>query len=264
MKLPQLALSGCLLVSIALIVQADQFGDFTYTTNDAGITITGYTGTGGAVAIPGTIEGVPVTRIGDLLFAFNTNITSITIPENVTGIDAEVFARCVNLRSVSIPNGVTNIGTGAFYYCLSLTSLTIPATVSNIGVRAFASCTNLQGVFFKGSAPKATTVFYFTDTVSAYYLPGITGWTNTFGGRPAVLWNPLAQTGDGSFGMGTNGFGFNITGTTNIPIVVEAAPDVVGGHWVPLLTNTIATGSVYFSDPDWTNRPARFYRIRSP
>ena len=243
MKLPQLALFGCLLVSTALIVQADQFGDFPYTTNDAGITITGYTGAGGAggaVVIPGSIDGVPVTRIG-----------------------GEAFLGWTTWTSVSIPETITSVGSGAFSYCFGLRTVTIPASVTNLQGRAFAICTNLQRVFFKGNAPSGNSQFYKTPA-TVFYLPNTTGWGDTYGGLPAVLWNPLAQTDDGSFGVGTNGFGFNITGTTNIPIVVEAAPSVVGDAWVPLLTNTLATGSVYFSDPDGTNRPARFYRIRSP
>jgi hypothetical protein len=31
-----------------------------------------------------------------------------------------------------------------------------------------------------------------------------------------------------------------------------------------LQTNTLAGGSFYFSDPEWTNYPSRFYRVRSP
>jgi hypothetical protein len=34
--------------------------------------------------------------------------------------------------------------------------------------------------------------------------------------------------------------------------------------WYPLQTNTLTGGSFYFSDPQWTNYPGRFYRIRSP
>ena len=29
-------------------------------------------------------------------------------------------------------------------------------------------------------------------------------------------------------------------------------------------TNTITTGSSYFSDPQWTNYPTRFYRFQMP
>ncbi len=79
-----------------------------------------------------------------------------------------------------------------------------------------------------------------------------------------LLWNPEIQRGDPSFGVRTDRFGFNITGTPNIPLVVEAGTDLGDGAWVPLQTNVLAGSVLYFSDRDWTNRPARFYRIRSP
>jgi hypothetical protein len=79
-----------------------------------------------------------------------------------------------------------------------------------------------------------------------------------------LLWNPGAQTGDSSFGVRTNQFGFNITGTTNIPIVVEANTNLGGNNWIALKTCTVTNGSIYFSDFQWTNYPGRFYRFRSP
>jgi hypothetical protein len=44
--------------------------------------------------------------------------------------------------------------------------------------------------------------------------------------------------------------------------VVEASTDLI--NWQPVQTNTLTSGSVYFSDPQWTNYPGRFYRLRSP
>jgi hypothetical protein len=95
------------------------------------------------------------------------------------------------------------------------------------------------------------------------------GWGATFGGRPTVLWNPLTQTGDGSFGVQNNQFGFNITGSSNLVIVVETATNLADPVWSPVSTNTLSTfigtnGQSYFSDPQWTNYPGRFYRLRSP
>jgi len=80
------------------------------------------------------------------------------------------------------------------------------------------------------------------------------------------LWNPLIQTGDGSFGVQTNQFGFTITNgsTTNIPIVVEACTNPASPVWSPLQTVTLTNGLFCFSDPQWTNSPACFYRLRSP
>jgi len=38
-----------------------------------------------------------------------------------------------------------------------------------------------------------------------------------------MLWNPLVQTTDGSFGVRQNQFGFNIAGTPDMPLVIEAS-----------------------------------------
>ena len=51
--------------------------------------------------------------------------------------------------------------------------------------------------------------------------------------------------------------------TTNLVIVVEACTDPGNPVWLPVATNTLTAGSAYFSDPQWTNYPARFYRLRS-
>ena len=59
-------------------------------------------------------------------------------------------------------------------------------------------------------------------------------------------------------------FGFIIAGSNNVVIVVEACTNLTNPVWSPLQTNTLTGGSAYFSDSQWTNQPARFYRLRSP
>jgi hypothetical protein len=100
----------------------------------------------------------------------------------------------------------------------------------------------------------------------AYYLPGTTGWTNfaQLAGIPTVLWNPKAKTSDGSFGVQNGEFGFNIIGTPNIPMMVEASSALTQPEWTPLLNCTLTNGTIFFSDPQWVSYPNRFYRIRSP
>ena len=85
-----------------------------------------------------------------------------------------------------------------------------------------------------------------------------------FGGRPAVLWNPQVLASDASFGVRAGQFGFTITGTSGLVIVVEASADLANPIWTPVGTNTLTGGSSSFSDPQSVNHPARFYRIRSP
>jgi hypothetical protein len=162
-------------------------------------------------------------------------------------------------------DGVTSIGSDAFYGCTNLTSVTIGSSVTNIGSGAFEYCTGLNGVYFNGNAPSVNWSIFAGDfTASVYYLPGTTGWSSTFGGRPAVLWSPQMQTGGVSFGVRTNQFGFLIVWASGRTVVVEACTNLAYLAWYPVQTNMLSGGSSYFSDPHWTNSPARFYRLRSP
>jgi hypothetical protein len=172
------------------------------------------------------------------------------------------------LARVAIPDSVTNIATQAFSGCNRLTNVTIGAGVRYIELMGFGNCPNLKAVYFMGDAPDTDPgsgfgVFSGSEA-TIYYLPGTSGWGPIFADRPALLWNPEALTNDGSFGLRTNQFGFNITGTPNIPVSVEAASDQVSPAWLSLQTLTLTNGLVYFTDPECTNYPTRFYRIRSP
>ena len=120
--------------------------------------------------------------------------------------------------------------------------------------------------FFQGDAPSGgyNTLADTDMRAVVYYLPGTTNWGATYGGRPTALWNPLAQTRDANFGVRTGRFGFNITGTTNIPIVVEASTSIISPNWVTVQNYSLTNGLIYFSDSQWTSHLTHFYRIRSP
>ena len=99
-----------------------------------------------------------------------------------------------------------------------------------------------------------------TNYPTRFYHPS---WSLTIGGRPTAWWNPQVQN-DASFGVQSNQFGFNITGSSNLVVVVEACADLANPVWSAAGTNTLINGLVYFSDPQWTNYPARFYRLQMP
>ena len=207
-----------------------------------------------------------VISIGGGAFRFCVSLTRVTIPDNVTSIGFIAFNNCISLTNITIPNSVTSIGIQAFYFCLSLTSVTIPSSVTNIGSLAFANCSNLTGVYFQGNAPTPTndsSVFSDDNNGIVYYLPATTGWSTTFDSLPTMLWNPQAQK-DSRFGVQNDQFGFNITGGSNLVIVVEACTNLPNPVWQPVQTKTLAGGSSYFSDSQWTNYSGRYYRIRSP
>jgi hypothetical protein len=110
------------------------------------ITVSCYTGPGGAVVIPSIINGLPVTSIGDRAFQDCTNLTNVTIPDCVASIGQDAFGGCCGLTNVTIPQGVTSIGQGAFGGCYSLTKVTIPDSVTSIGQNAFRGCYSLTNV----------------------------------------------------------------------------------------------------------------------
>jgi BspA type Leucine rich repeat region (6 copies) len=285
---------------------------YDYTTVNGTVTVTAYHGSDTVVAIPSTLNELPVTSIGDEAFSGCGSLTLLSIPNTITNIGDGAFWDCTNLTAITvdalnsvyrsvagvlfnqgqtrliaypegrigsyaIPNGVTSIASAAFYNC-RLTSVTIPNTVTSIGTNAFYGCGTLAGLYFRGDAPVfGTNVFvdYFRndqgsgqipvfDPATIYYLPGTTGWSTNSTGLPSEVWNAQVQTTRGSFGRLTNGFGFTITGTNGMAVVVESITNLGDPIWFPLATNSLSGDSAYFSDPQWTNYPSRFYRLRMP
>jgi hypothetical protein len=188
------------------------------------------------------------------------------IPDSVSSIGDYAFVNCTSLTSAVIPNSVTWIGSGGFAGCTSLTSITIPDSVTSIGNGTFAGCANLSHIYFEGNAPSYwREPFNQPDNVTVYYLPGTTGWGSTYGGRPADLWvrpAPTILTHDFRFGPQTNGFGFVLSWATNATVAVDTTPSLSEPTWSPVSTNTLVNGVASFTDPDWKNYPARFYRVR--
>ena len=93
------------------------------------------------------------------------------------------------------------------------------------------------------------------------------GWGPTYDGRPTALWerpSPVILDFVSGFGVQTNGFGFPISWATNSTVVEEACTNLSQPVWTPVSTKTLSGGSFHFSDPQWAEYPARFYRLRSP
>jgi len=144
-----------------------------------GLIVTAYTGTGGAVVIPSTINGLTVTSIGADAFENCTNLTSVTIPSGVTSIGVDAFYGCTNLTSVTVPPGVTSIGADAFEDCTNLTSMTIPSSIAIIGGGAFANCSRLTSITVSAQNTTFSSVggvlFNLNQTSLLQYPGGLAG-----------------------------------------------------------------------------------------
>jgi hypothetical protein len=192
--------TSLLALLLLLALPATLHAQFNYTITNGTVTITGYTGPGGDVTIPDTINGLPVTCIGDAAFynggrPLPYTLTSITIPDSVISIGGFAFAWNYTLRSARLGYGLRTIGDGAFADC------------------------GLIGVWFEGDAPSlgGPNVFlYGASTV--YYLAGTTGWGSTFGGVPTALWLPFTYT--------TTNSTITITGYTS---PARTIPDTING-----------------------------------
>ncbi|MBN2899647.1 MAG: leucine-rich repeat protein [Clostridia bacterium] len=200
--------------------------DYTITDNgDGTCSITGYTGEGGDVTIPSTINGLTVTKIGDSAFCANYNIENISIPSGVTRIGRDAFGYCNLIQTVKLPDtlesieygafaycggldvivlpdGLETIGNSAFIGCRGLRSLVIPSSVTSIGHAAFAgldhvppTVMDIPYAIFEGDAPTMNDyVFYMAaDNFTIYYPEGASGYTSPlWEGYSAIAYDPSA------------------------------------------------------------------------
>jgi hypothetical protein len=205
----RLSLPGarCILpLLLLLILPTLAEAQFNYTVENRAVTIMRYTGSGGDVLIPGTIDGMPVTGIGYAVFRDYTNLTSVTIPVSVTSIWQGAFWGCTSLTAITvdvlnpayssldgvlfdrdqttliqcpggragsyaIPDSVTRILPGAFSDCTGLTSVTIPNSVTSIEGSSAAYC----GAFSRCSGLTSVTIGNSVTSIGYYAFSDCTG-----------------------------------------------------------------------------------------
>jgi hypothetical protein len=123
----------------------DTHAQFTFTTNNGALTITGYSGNATMLVIPSATNGYPVTGIGAGAFLRRASLTNVLLPDSILTIGDSAFASCFGLAAINFPPNLASIGSSVFDGC-KLSSVALPQTLTNIGSLTFAGCLTLEQI----------------------------------------------------------------------------------------------------------------------
>ncbi|HWQ90829.1 MAG TPA: leucine-rich repeat protein [Clostridia bacterium] len=218
-----------------------------------------------------SVDGVLFDKYQTTLIQYPGNRpgTSYTIPDSVCRVGRQAFIASTNLTSIFVPNNVNLLEALAFSYCGRLTNIVVGSGLATIQDAAFYECKNLRGIYFWGKAPslQGYMAFWKCASATAFYLPGTSGWGQSYGGLPTALWQlpyPVILNGCGTDGTQNNRFNFIVSWAGITSVVVEASSSLAHPVWLPVGTNILIEGCSLFSDTERANWPVRFYRVRSP
>ena len=87
-----------------------------------------------------------ITKLDDSMFSYS-QITDVTLPDNLVTIGELVFNHCNKLTKINFPSKLERIEYRAFYCCekLSVGQIKLPDALKYIGISAFEQCYGLVG-----------------------------------------------------------------------------------------------------------------------
>lgn len=147
-----------------------------------------------------------VRKIGNGAFKGMSNLETVTFRNTKETIEfgTDVFAYCSNLQSITLPGLPTEISAGMFKDCVSLTNMPSPSSLRKIGAAAFSGCSNM----------------YFATLPNDITEIGEMAFFGTKGGSLLLLPSAIEKIGDGAFANVTDTIRF-ILNNANKNYMVE-------------------------------------------
>jgi BspA type Leucine rich repeat region (6 copies) len=152
------------------------------------------------VSIPGAIDGLPVTRIGDNAFSGYINLISVTISNCVASIGDNAFSDCTNLTNVYFEGNAPTAGSEVFSGDGNLTVYYVPTTTG-------------WDIMFGGrpTVPSYSLVYTYSNNDGAITIIGYRGSGGAVTIPDVIDCLPVNRIGDYAF----NG----ISSLTNVTVV---------------------------------------------
>lgn len=147
-----------------------------------------------------------VRKIGNGAFKGMSNLETVTFRNTKETIEfgTDVFAYCSNLQSITLPGSPTEISAGMFKDCVSLANMPSPSSLRKIGAAAFSGCSNM----------------YFATLPNDITEIGEMAFFGTKGGSLLLLPSAIEKIGDGAFANVTDTIRF-ILNDANKKYMVE-------------------------------------------
>ncbi len=126
-----------------------------------------------SITIPNTVTGFSNTSS---LFENSPNLTSVHLPDSLTNIGNNMFSGCEKLETVVLSenSNITSIGNRAFMGCSSLKDFTVPSTVTSVGEYAFYDAGSIKELVITPEMQLSLACFYGSGLEKLKIEEGVT------------------------------------------------------------------------------------------
>ena len=226
----------------------------------------------GALVIPSSYQGKPVTKIGESAFWGCSSLTSIEVGKGNSEYSSEDGVLFDKYETVliqfpagksghyTIPDSVTSIGGNAFRGCSSLTSITIPDSVNSIGEWAFYDCSSLPNIYFESNAPSIRWDVFreVSKNAKIFVNPSATGFGETFAGLPVQILEKTLKIN--TFSKSASPFSLTFETQSDSTYKIEASHDLK--KWGEIGEVQGTGSSVKFTDWREAIFQKQYYRVK--